>query len=490
VPEDLFVESAAAIAASLATEDPDYPLFHLAPPVGRLNDPNGLVVHRGAYHAFYQFSPFHPRRKLVFWGHASSTDLTHWHDHGPAIAPDTWFDRDGVYSGNAVIAEDRVLLHYTGNVRHPDGGRDTYQCVASSTDLVHFTKDPGNPVIPAPPPGYTAHVRDPQVWRDDDGGYRMCLGAQRADETGCALLYRSDDLHEWLFEGELTFPDAGGRYDKFGYMWECPSLIRVPDEATGAPHDVLLFCPQGIEPLGEGFENVFPCGYVIGRLVGTQLRATGDFVELDRGFEFYAPQTLARAADDPGPTVLMAWLGNAGEDEQPSMEHGWVHAMSLPRELLVRDGRLVQRPQLEGGSRSRLAVQGQRVVDGGVRLGEADGVRSFVLHLDLDLSAAQGWSLRLGSADCYVDLTAVGRRLVVDRSTTRYPHGGSRVVTLPETVSLEIELVHDRSVTEVFFDRGALSFSLRSYLTGPDFGVRLGAQGAVTVLDADLTRFD
>jgi beta-fructofuranosidase len=491
VLEDLLAEAEAAINASHAREvDPDYPLFHLAPPVGRLNDPNGLVVHNGAYHAFYQFSPFHPHRKLVYWGHASSTDLAHWHDHGPAVVPDAWYDRDGAYSGNAVVDGDRVLFHYTGNVRHADGGRNAYQCLTTSTDLEHFTKDPGNPMIAAPPPGYTAHVRDPQVWRDDDGSYRMCLGAQRANETGCVLLYRSDDLRSWRFEGELTFPDSHGRYDAFGYMWECPSLVRVPDEASGAMHDVLVFCPQGIEPLGEGYENVFACGYVIGRLDGTQLREAGDFFELDRGFEFYAPQTFARGADDPGPTLLMAWLGNAGEDVQPSLEHGWVHMLSVPRELSVREGRLVQRPRVTEGSLTPLGVTGRRLVDEDAVLGEATGVRSFALHLTLEVSAAQGWSLRLGSEDSHVDLVADGRRLVVDRSTTRYPHGGRRVVTLPDVATLEIDVYHDRSVTEIFFDRGALAFSQRSYLADDAFGVRLRCRGTLKVVDASISRFE
>ena len=64
-----------------------YPLFHVAPPVGRLNDPNGLIEVGGTYHAFFQYTPEHPR-KLVYWGHATSRDLTRWDYHAPAILPD------------------------------------------------------------------------------------------------------------------------------------------------------------------------------------------------------------------------------------------------------------------------------------------------------------------------------------------------------------------------------------------------------------------
>ena len=98
----------------------------------------------------------------------------------------------------------------------------------------------------------------------------MLLGVQRENLTGAALLYRSTDLRSWECEGEMTFPDAGGAFDAFGYMWECPNLVRLTDEETGQSHDVLIFCPQGIDPEREGFENVFPCVAIVGQLVGAE----------------------------------------------------------------------------------------------------------------------------------------------------------------------------------------------------------------------------
>lgn len=34
--------------------------FHLMPPSGWLNDPNGVVQFRGVYHVFHQWSPTWP----------------------------------------------------------------------------------------------------------------------------------------------------------------------------------------------------------------------------------------------------------------------------------------------------------------------------------------------------------------------------------------------------------------------------------------------
>ena len=62
--EDFLASALAAEASSRAPHDPDYPLFHVAPPVGRLNDPNGLIEVGGTYHAFFQYTPEHPRRCL------------------------------------------------------------------------------------------------------------------------------------------------------------------------------------------------------------------------------------------------------------------------------------------------------------------------------------------------------------------------------------------------------------------------------------------
>lgn len=478
------------IAGSRAHKDPDYPRFHLAPPVGRLNDPNGLVVRDGVHHAFYQFSPFHPR-KLVYWGHASSPDCTQWTDHGPALCPDAWYDRTGVYSGNALVEDDVTYLFYTGNVRFPDGGRDTHQCLATTTDFTTFTKAPGNPLIPEPPDGYTRHVRDPNVWRDADGSLRMLVGAQRADLTGAALLYRSEDRLAWTFEGELQFPGHEETFSRCGYMWECPALVRVPDERPGVLHDVFLFCPQGHDPYDEGFENVFPACAVVGRLDGNAFHADGPLAEIDRGFEFYAPQVFARAAADPGPTELVAWFGNAGEDDQPSMEFDWVHTFTLVRELRVRAGRLVQRPVLDLAAARPVDLELPPTLSNrDLSLAGLAGSRAFALRLDFDLSDAAGWGLRIGSDASHVDVRVSGDRLVVDRSTTRYPHGDRRTVTLPAGAAASLEVFVDHSTVELFLGDGALAFSLRSFLADHAGGVRLGGEGALGVRSARAHRFD
>ena len=90
---------------------------HLMPPVGWLNDPNGLCWFKGRYHIFFQYSPFEVQGGLKFWGHYSSENLVSWKYEGTALYPDSPYDCHGVYSGSAFVENEKMHLFYTGNVK-------------------------------------------------------------------------------------------------------------------------------------------------------------------------------------------------------------------------------------------------------------------------------------------------------------------------------------------------------------------------------------
>ena len=60
------IEETAAVARTMQTNRLTH---HLMPPVGWLNDPNGLCWYKGRYHVFFQYSPFEANGGLKFWGH-------------------------------------------------------------------------------------------------------------------------------------------------------------------------------------------------------------------------------------------------------------------------------------------------------------------------------------------------------------------------------------------------------------------------------------
>ena len=72
------VPLAESLGAANVAADPHRQQFHLQPPVGWLNDPNGLCVYGGQYHAFFQYGPFDVNGGVKHWGHAVSTDLLRW----------------------------------------------------------------------------------------------------------------------------------------------------------------------------------------------------------------------------------------------------------------------------------------------------------------------------------------------------------------------------------------------------------------------------
>ncbi|MDG5471541.1 sucrose-6-phosphate hydrolase [Jeotgalibacillus sp. ET6] len=314
-------------------EDPYFPGFHLAPPTGLLNDPNGWIQWKGIYHLFFQWMPFKTGHGAKFWGHFSSENLTDWTLEPIALTPGDWYDKNGCYSGSAIIHEDKLKLFYTGNVKDENGDRESYQCLADSTDGFSFSKKGVQVELPDE---YTPHFRDPKVW-EHNGRWYMVIGAQTKEEKGAVALFESTDLREWNNRGTISHANKPP-LSEFGYMWECPDIFSLSGK------DVLLFSPQGLSPDGIQFNNMYQSGYVLGELDYPQASFDhGTFEEIDRGFEFYAPQTTE---DEKGRRILFGWMGvpDQQEFEQPTIENGWVHQMTLPRELRLVNGRLHQLP--------------------------------------------------------------------------------------------------------------------------------------------------
>lgn len=320
-------------------ENSRYPLsFHATPEVGLLNDPNGLIEYHGKYHLFYQWNPQACTHDHKSWGHMVSEDLIHWERLPVALVPSEEYDKDGIYSGSAVEKDGVLYLFYTGNVINPDDSRSSYQCGAVSEDGVTFEKL--GPLFEHPA-GYTRHVRDPKVWFDDESQrWQMVLGAQTLAEEGTILCYSSANLSEWQFDGELFEAAELAKLPQRGYMLECPDLFAV------AGQELLLYSPQGIEAVENQYQNIYQTVY-LPLTEELELAESPQLVEVDWGFEFYAPQTFATS---DGRRLLYAWMGtmpSEKEQAQPTVAEGWLHCLTVPREVDFQEGRLYQAPARE-----------------------------------------------------------------------------------------------------------------------------------------------
>lgn len=315
------------------------PAFHLTPRVGWMNDPNGFCVYNGAYHLFYQYHPYSTKWGPMHWGHAVSHDLLHWEDLPVAIAPDTDYDYAGCFSGSAIeLPDGRQLLMYTGVTREEgeDGTmRDLQtQCLAVG-DGVDYEKVSTNPVLTGldVPEGFSRNdFRDPKIFRNPDGSFGCVVGNRTDDGSGAILLYRSEDGFSWKYESMLD-----RSYNEFGRMWECPDLFRLDGQ------DVLLTSPQDMRALGLEFHSGNCTMALLGQIKDGQF-LRDNVQAIDYGLDFYAPQTLE---SPDGRRIMIAWMQNWDTTAGCPEGAKWFGQMTTPRELTVRNGRLIQNPVRE-----------------------------------------------------------------------------------------------------------------------------------------------
>lgn len=200
--------------------------FHIEPPDGWLNDPNGLSFYKDEYHVYFQYSPIaadgHTPRG---WGHYHGSDLMHMTYDRAVMMPDIPEDSHGVYSGSAIENDGVLHIFYTGNVKMT--GDYDYVKAGRGANVIHVTTTDGSKMSEKQvllrnsdyPDFCSCHVRDPKVWKDGDI-WKMVLGARTLDDEGCVLVYESDDLINWKYTGKVY-------KEGYGYMWECPDYFEI-----------------------------------------------------------------------------------------------------------------------------------------------------------------------------------------------------------------------------------------------------------------------
>jgi sucrose-6-phosphate hydrolase SacC (GH32 family) len=457
--------------------DPYRPQYHFSAVQNWINDPNGLIRWRGEYHLFYQHNPHAPTWGPMHWGHAVSQDLVHWRHLPIALFPEpTSIDGDvsGIFSGSAVDHDGELSLLYTqftDPAAHPGAPPETVG-LATSTDGRTFTKFPGNPVIAGPPASAGTGWRDPKVFKDADGRYKLVVGSGDAmTGRGNVQLYLSPDLRQWQHLGVLFEGDGTN-----GRMWECPDLFPLGDDGKW----VLL-----VSVNDSGIQKAV---YFVGTFADDRFvpETSG---ELDLGLDFYATQTFR---DDQGRRIAIGWMNRWG-GRMPERLNGWGGAMSVPRELfLLPNGRLGSRPvaelrDLRGARAARLTD----VMVSGLRHTARGDAMEIVAEFDAAGAPADSFGLVVrrspdGSEQTRIAYDASERTVSVDR--TRSGIGDRDVVGGPIEPSgdgtLRLRVLLDRSSVEVFADdRSAVTARIHPNHRESD-GVALFADGGRVRLKA------
>ena len=447
--------------------------YHVMPPSGWMNDPNGFIQYKGTYHLFYQYWPYGPEWGPMHWGHATSSDLLRWEHMEPALVPTEpyeskgGFEGFGCFSGSAIIDDDgNLALLYTGHV----DGRDPVECqnLAISADGTSFQKSSANPVILGPAPDGGPEFRDPKFFLYCDRVFTV-IGSTK-EGVGRALLFETNlsDLTKWQYRGVLA--EATGLQ---GTMWECPDIFSLEDS------HVLVVSPM------QGKINSKPIA-LIGAFDESTLKFTASKEQiLDNGVDFYAPQTLV---DSQGRRILIGWMQQWHQKNVTASE-GWSGAMTLPRELTIRSGRVCQFPVEETkslrGKETELACD--TILARDTKIGMDIDPRSEI-HLRAKVRAGRGFCVALltsadGSEKTTFTIDTANQRVTCDRSLSGQGEATSSTAPLiAHQGDVTLDFFVDSSSIELFINEGTSVLTNRVFPEGGDARLEIGAIGGSDVL--------
>lgn len=430
--------------------------IHFTPELGWINDPNGMVWHKGEWHLFYQYNPLGTRWGNMSWGHAVSRDLVEWKQLPTVMYPDTL---GAIYSGSAVIdkantagfGKNTMVAIYTSSFRNKTK-KVQQQSISYSRDNGRtFTKYEGNPVLPS----QRRNFRDPKVfWHEPTSRWIMSLACGQAME-----FYSSSDLKEWRFESRF-----GDNYGCHFDVWECPDLIELPYK-NGTKW--VLFCS-----ITKSAEHGSSVQYFVGDFDGHTFKCDTsesytDWVNYGR--DNYATVTWSNVPD--GRTVAVAWQNNwkcCSKEKYPTI--GYRSWMSLAYELQLIEyegkAKIVASPAREYDAYFRHKQQySSFVVNGKFNLVDMERVNgAYRLKLDIAKVESVCGVRLLNDSGEYVDICfdRKNREFRVDRRASglvdfndKFPSVSVAPMSAAEQQTLII--IVDRASVECFTDVAAVS---------------------------------
>ena len=448
-------EAVSEISTFNEYNEPFRPQFHFSPPANWMNDPNGMVFHKGEYHLFYQYYPDSNVWGPMHWGHATSKNLVEWENLPVAIAPDSlgW-----IFSGSAVFDSENssglgtaenpplvAIYTYHDNVKG-DAGRIDFQTQGiaySLDDGVTWDKFKDNPVLANPG---IKDFRDPKVTKVEiEGKTAWIMSLAVKDKIS---FYSSPNLIEWTHESDFN-PD----WAAYGGVWECPDLFPL----TSPEGDQKWILLVSINPGGPNGGSATQ--YFVGDFDGESFTTNQKEIKwLDHGTDNYAGVTWSNVPDSDGRKLFIGWMSN-WDYAQVVPTEVWRSAMTLPRTLsLYREGEelwLASNPvkEFEQLRDQPSIVKGEKVA-----------LENELLEISLKPKAGD-FSATFENE--YGEILVIGKKadeLFIDRSNsglTNFKDGFASVMTAPlnEIKINELRILLDRSSVEVFVNDGALAMT-------------------------------
>lgn len=444
--------------------DEERPVYHLTGGIGWINDPNGFSVYKKEYHLFYQYHPFSTHWGPMYWGHAKTKDFIKWDRLPIALAPDSEVDKKGCFSGSAIELEDgRQMLMYTGvcEVRRDDAVLEDIQqqCIAIG-DGINYEKmeQPVLSRFDLPAGASEVDFRDPKIWKEDDKYYTV-IANRSEDGSGAIFLYESQDALHWKYNGIID-----SSKNEYGKMWECPEFFELDGKR------VLMVSSQEMIPIGMEFH----AGYGVMAFLGEYEKSNFDFQRdsvqsVDYGIDFYAPQTLLTPG---GRRIMIAWMQNWTFMNCQPAGIRLFGSMTLPRELHVVEGRLIQNPVREIELYRKDKVQ---YTDVGIQEETGlDGVKGRIIDLSVTVKGEDytRFTIKVGKDEQhYASIRYKKNKNIVQidrtRSGGRFDIVHKREFLVDESDIIKFRILMDKYSVELFVNDGkqAATFLVYSPVT-------------------------
>lgn len=416
--------------------------YHMAPPVGWMNDPNGLIYFGGEYRLYYQAHPFGSTNGVMHWGGYVSDDLISYGDLGVVLAPDC--NGENIFSGGAVEKDGKIFALYTRHYEHyGEKSEEIYLATSGNgKDFDLCGKVFDNETLPENIS--RVDFRDPCPAKIGDEYFVFVGGKDINTNRGLIV----------VLGGELTnlkYKFTIGPFYELGDMGECPSYCRVDGK------DVIVASGCNVAQRGNDFKNVNSSVFIVGDIDFENGNMKVDFIrEIDKGDTFYAPQFVSGAKT---PTMI-GWFEMWGK-RYPTHEwgHGWAGAFTVPRQLGIEDGTIIQTPVKSLEKYERNAADGAIPKCADIRL-------NFSGEGKVTLKAENGEVVVGSDGGIYLDTERANNlNGCVRRTDGTY-------------TSCNVRILLDVSGIEMFIADGRETISSRIYLDG-DYS--LETDGAVEV---------
>ncbi|WP_340199843.1 glycoside hydrolase family 32 protein [Ascidiimonas sp. W6] len=448
------------VKRTIATFKEKYrPQFHFSPSEKWMNDPNGLVYHKGVYHLFYQYYPDDIVWGPMHWGHAISKDMILWEHKPIALYPD---ENGLIFSGSAVVDKNNssgfgskenpplIAIFTYHNMEGEKAGTLDFQTqgIAYSLDNGEtWKKYEGNPVIP----NNTGikDFRDPKVfWHEASGKWILVLVAKDH-----ARIYSSNNLKKWTYLSEF-----GKNNGAHGGVWECPDLFPLKVADSDEEKWVLIISINPGAPNGGSGTQ-----YFIGDFDGNEFTSNQKEPKwIDYGTDNYAGITYNNTPNKE--RIFIGWMSNWNYARDTPTQV-WRSAMTLPRELSLHkintDYFLYNYPLktlervIEKGTPSKIKTANKIMLEA-ANFNESEVMfKTANRNFELAFSNAEGdvFSLYMNGAK---------NKFIVDRTKSgsvdfQESFGSSShemsIEGLPEG-KIELRIVMDWSSAEVFINKG------------------------------------